>query len=66
MRKADAIAIFGNQTNLCCALNIVRKTFYNWKDPLDQDKEDRIVGAHFRLSEGKDKQLVHYIERSIR
>lgn len=57
MTKSEAIELFGTRQDLIRALGIARKTFYNWEDPLAQDKIDRIRGAYMRVVEERDR---HY------
>ena len=62
MTKDEAVDIFGGKRkDLCAALQISRKTFYNWEDPLPQDKIDRIRGAYMRVAEEKDSRLIHVV-----
>ncbi len=64
MRKAEALRLFGGKTaDLCAGLNIVRKTWYNWPDPLTQDKVDRINGALIRIAEKHDRNVVVVLGR---
>ena len=64
MTKKEALALFGGNTqNLCVALDIVRKTWYNWPDPLTQDKIDRINGALIRIHEKNDRSMVVVLGR---
>jgi hypothetical protein len=61
MTKDEAVGIFGSKQGLCAALNIVRKTWWNWEDPLEQHQVDRIIGAHIRITEERDRKAVFYM-----
>jgi hypothetical protein len=61
MTKDEAVSIFGSKKDLCAALGVVRKTFYNWPDPLPQTRIDQIRGAYMRMVEEKDQAIVHQI-----
>jgi hypothetical protein len=61
MTKEEAVGIFGSQKDLCIALGIVRKTFYNWPDPLPQTRIDQIRGAYMRIAEEKDGEIIYRI-----
>lgn len=64
MTKKEALHLFGGNTQrLCTALDIVRKTWYNWPDPLPQDKIDRINGALIRIAEKHDQNVVVVLGR---
>ena len=59
MTKKEAISLFGSISATIKALNIARRTWYNWPDPLKQEQIDRIYGAHARISEDNDSKLVY-------
>ena len=61
MTKSEAEGIFGGKRALCAALNIVRKTWWNWQDPLEQHQVDRIIGAHIRITEERDRKAVFHL-----
>ena len=61
MNKSEAKALFGDTAKVCRALEIERTTFYRWPDPLPLQKADQVRGAYLRLSEEKDKLLIHRI-----
>ena len=56
MKKSDAIALFGTQTNLARALGISPQAVSQWPHLLTQGQIDRIIGAAIRL--GKLPQLI--------
>ena len=61
MTKTEAIAIFGSRSNLAKELGISRATFWRMDDPLPQPVVDQIVGAHYRINEEHDVQLVYVV-----
>lgn len=61
MTKTEAISIFGSQKDLCAALGIARKTFYNWSDPLPQTRIDQIRGAYMRRAEENDSDIIYRV-----
>jgi len=64
MTKQNALDLFdGKVKTLCEALQMKRRTWYNWPDPLTQDKIDRINGALVRLAEASDRNVVVVLGR---
>ena len=62
MTKKEAKELFGSTAALCKALGLKPHTFYRWGDELSQNQADRVAGAYMRLSEERDKDLIHAIK----
>lgn len=63
MTKQQAVEMFGKQKLLVEYLGITRQAFDQWKDPLPQDRADRILGAYMRFAEDRDKKITHILSK---
>ena len=61
MTKQEAKDLFGSTRMLCRTLDIKPHTFYRWPAELNQKQADWVTGAYMRLSEERDKRLIHSI-----